>query len=74
MILKKDMTAQQDDYKICFNRKYSVVFIFFFYGLFVYFFSLYRPLQWRKRVYGISFNRPLNNVSWRLLSGLKATS
>lgn len=31
MILKKDMTAQQDDYKICFNRKYSVVFIFFFY-------------------------------------------
>lgn len=25
---EKDMTAQQDNYKICFNRKYSVVIIF----------------------------------------------
>lgn len=29
---EKDMTAQQDNYKICFNRKYSVVFIIFFFS------------------------------------------
>lgn len=64
--LKKDMTAQHDDYKICFNRKECMLYLFFLTGRLsgesVYFTARYR----------ISFTGPLNIGSWRLLSGLKA--
>ena len=67
------MTAQHDDYKICFNRKRvcCIYFIFFYICFFltgrlsgesVYFTARYR----------ISFTGPLNIGSWRLLSGLRA--
>ena len=65
---KKNMTAQHDDYKICFNRKrLCCIYFIFFYIFFIFFFDR-PPQRWKRVLYSAISDIFYRAVKYRLVA------